>query len=96
MLFEIQRNEELLHMDLHRTPIRRKIDHPQAGRRCQFCEEFDPDFEQRKPMDQLVAVQVNDIASGHLTEDGHVKHRLVELRKMLNAPPPFLQNTSAA
>jgi hypothetical protein len=28
-------------------------------------------------MDQLVAAQVNDSASGHLTEDGHVKHRLV-------------------
>src|SRR5690242_5559088 len=75
--------KELPHMDLHRTPMASKID-PQPGRRCQFCEEFDPDFEQRKPMDQLVAVQANDIASAHLTEDGHVTHRLMELRKKLN------------
>ena len=51
------------------------------GRECRFCSEMDPDFFQRKPMDRLVQSQHADTASAHLTEEGYIKHRIVELAK---------------
>jgi hypothetical protein len=81
-------------MDLHRVTMPRKID-PQSGRPCQFCKRFDPEFGKRNVMDQLVSVKASDIAWSHLTEDGHIRHRLLELSKRMNAAP-FLQNNSAA
>jgi hypothetical protein len=50
-----------------------------TGRDCQFCHHSDPDFSKRKPMDRLVVSKLEDSAGAHLTEDGHVKHRLEEL-----------------
>ena len=38
---------------------------------------FDPDFSNRRPLDQLV--EKADTASGHITEEGHVRHRALEL-----------------
>ena len=80
-------------MDLHRARIPNGI-YPQPGRACEFCKRFDPDFDVRSPSDQLVIATANDVASSHLTEDGHVKHRLWELRKTLNLPIRF--STEAA
>lgn len=68
-------------MDLyHRSLKGRDTRH---GQECQFCRLSDPDFEKRKPMDRLVQSQQSDSASGHLTEDGYIKHRMTELLKRL-------------
>lgn len=63
-------------MDLHRA-LPGRID-PQSGKVCEFCKRFDPSFEKRNLLDQMVGNR-NHSAWGHLTEDGHVKHRLFEL-----------------
>jgi len=66
-------------MDLfHRQPQRSDV---HTGRDCRFCSEADPDFVKRNPMDRLVGSKLDDVASAHLTEQGHVQHRLAELRK---------------
>jgi len=75
-------------MDLfHRQPQGSDI---RTGRDCQFCSQDDPDFGKRNPMDRLVASKLDDVASAHLTEQGHVQHRLAELRRkqaaILNRP----------
>ena len=82
-------------MDLHRARIPNRID-PQPWRACQFCKRFDPDFEGRKPVDQVVLATANDVASSHLTEDGHVRHLLLELRRKLDLPLRFSTETSVA
>jgi hypothetical protein len=66
-------------MDLfHRQPLRTDL---HTGRDCQFCSQADPNFHQRAPMDRLVSSKLDDVASSHLTEEGHIQHRLSELRK---------------
>lgn len=66
-------------MDLfHRPPQRTDV---HTGRECRFCSEADPDFAERNPMDRLVGSKLDDVASAHLTEQGHVQHRLAELRR---------------
>lgn len=75
-------------MDMHRSSLPNKID-PQSGRPCQFCKKFDREFSNRNAMDQLVSPKANDIAWSHLTEDGHIRHRLLELRKKMKVPPLF-------
>jgi len=75
-------------MDLfHRQPQGSDI---HTGRDCRFCSQADPDFAKRHPMDRLVASTLDDVASAHLTEQGHVQHRLAELRSkragMLSQP----------
>ncbi len=51
------------------------------GRECKFCYNLDPEFSRRNPMDRLVNVKMGDVASGHLTEEGHIRHRLAELKR---------------
>jgi len=53
-----------------------------AGRLCEFCRELDPQFPQRKTADQLVTMSRKLSASAHLTEDGYVRHRMVELNRL--------------
>jgi len=68
-------------MDLyHRNLKGRDTRH---GQDCRFCRLSDPDFEKRKPLDRLVQSEQCASASGHLTEDGYVKHRMTELLKRL-------------
>jgi hypothetical protein len=68
-------------MDLyHRSLKGRDMRH---GRECRFCRRLDPDFEKRKLIDRLVESEQCDSASGHLTEDGYVKHRMTELLNRL-------------
>jgi len=55
------------------------------GRDCRFCQTMDPNFASRKPIDRLVHAQLEDTASAHLSEDGYVSHRLVELARMAAA-----------
>lgn len=73
-------------MDLHRPIPANQID-PQSGNPCEFCRAFDPSFENRRPVDQLVVGRENYTAWGHLTEEGHVRHRLIELRRKLSTTP---------
>lgn len=57
------------------------------GRTCEFCRELDPQFPHRRPLDQMVANNRKACASAHLTEDGYVRHRMVELRRLRSRPP---------
>jgi len=76
---------------LHRKPQPSDF---RTGRDCQFCERFDPQFSQRNSLDRLVEPRLDDKASAHLTEDGYVKHRLVEL-KLHQATPRSILAKSA-
>jgi hypothetical protein len=38
-------------------------------------------------MDQLVLPNRKHTASAHLTEDGYVRHRVLELSRMVSRPP---------
>jgi len=59
----------------------RQIQHrdPRAGRDCKFCSQFDPDFAKRSPIDRWV--DTDDSANSHLTENGHVRHRIFEIAR---------------
>ena len=58
-----------------------------SSRPCEFCRELDPQFPQRSPLDQMVAGSRKAIASAHLTEDGYVRHRMLELRRITARAP---------
>jgi hypothetical protein len=58
-----------------------------SSRPCEYCREFDPQFRERRPLDQMVACSRKAIASAHLTEDGYVRHRMLELRQMTSRAP---------
>jgi len=65
-------------------PLHRKTPayDPKIGRDCQFCRNFDPQFDERKPVDRRVLETMGDTAAAHLTEDGYVKHRIAELMRL--------------
>ncbi len=58
-----------------------------SSRPCEFCKELDPQFTHRSPLDQMVATTRKATASAHLTEDGYVRHRILELRKITSRVP---------
>jgi hypothetical protein len=58
-----------------------------SSRPCEFCRDFDPQFRQRNPLDQMVATSRKAAASAHLSEDGYVRHRMLELRRMTAREP---------
>lgn len=58
-----------------------------SSRPCEFCRELDPHFPQRRPLDQVVASSRKASASAHLTEDGYVRHRMLELRRITSRSP---------
>jgi hypothetical protein len=58
---------------------------PRSSRPCEFCRELDPKFRDRHPLDQMVASSRKAIASAHLTEDGYVRHRMLELRRITSS-----------
>ncbi len=62
---------------LHRTPQPKET---RTGRDCQFCRQFDPNFGRRDPMDRLVCPEREDTAAAHVTENGEIQHRLLEIR----------------
>jgi hypothetical protein len=64
-----------------------RFDTPKSSRPCEFCREFDPKFRDRRPLDQMVATSRKASASAHLTEDGYVRHRMLELRRMTSRMP---------
>ena len=57
------------------------------GMPCEFCLKLDPNFKQRRPMDQIVVANRQHSASAHLTEDGYVHHRRLELARMVERHP---------
>jgi hypothetical protein len=58
-----------------------------SSRPCEFCRELDPQFTHRKPLDQMVMTTRKATAAAHLTEDGYVRHRILELRRMTARMP---------
>lgn len=52
------------------------------GRECRFCR-LDPDFAFRPSRDRQVHAKSDDIASAHITEDGYVRHRMLEIRRLV-------------
>jgi hypothetical protein len=58
-----------------------------SSRPCEFCRELDPQFPHRPPLDQMVASSRKAIASAHLSEDGYVRHRMLELRRLSAGVP---------
>jgi hypothetical protein len=58
-----------------------------SSRLCEFCRDLDPQFPHRRPLDQMVTTSRKAIASAHLTEDGYVRHRMLELRKISPQAP---------
>jgi hypothetical protein len=56
--------------------------HTRTGRDCQFCRQSDPDFGKREPMDRMVSSK-NDTATAHVTENGYVRHRMLEIEVRL-------------
>jgi len=59
-----------------------------SSRPCEFCRELDPRFLERRASDQMVATGRKPIASAHLTEDGYVRHRVLELSQITSRTPP--------
>ena len=71
----------------HIDPIAKKRFEVRSCRPCEFCKELDPQFPHRHPMDQMVAANRKNTASAHLTEDGYVRHRIVELERLVSGAP---------
>jgi hypothetical protein len=61
--------------------------HPRPSRLCEFCQQHDPKFRERRALDQMVATNRKYSASAHLTEDGYVRHRVLELRQIASRMP---------
>ena len=51
-----------------------------SGRDCQFCKEFDQGFRKRALLDRLVYRELEDTATAHMTENGQIEHRRLEIR----------------
>ena len=71
----------------HLDPIAKKRFEVRSCRPCEFCRDLDPEFSHRHPMDQMVGANRKSSASGHLTEDGYVRHRIVELNRLVSGQP---------
>lgn len=52
------------------------------GRECSFCRQH-PDSPFLPKRDLQVHAKSEDIASAHITEDGYVRHRMLEIRKLI-------------
>ena len=53
-----------------------------TGRDCQFCQQFDPEFMKRSPIDRSVQQDLEDSANSHLSENGHIRHRISEIARL--------------
>jgi hypothetical protein len=67
---------------IHRKP---QLTETRIGRDCQFCQDSDPEFGKRDPLDRLVCSELDDTAAAHMTENGYIGHRLLEVRVRLIA-----------
>lgn len=71
----------------HMDPAALKRFDTRSSRPCEFCRELDPQFPHRRPLDQMVMTTRKATASAHLTEDGYVRHRILELRRITSRVP---------
>jgi hypothetical protein len=55
-----------------------------SSRPCEFCRDLDPHFHDRRPLDQMIGSSRKAVASAHLTEDGYVRHRVMELARRVS------------
>ena len=63
---------------LHLRPVK----NTRTGRDCEFCRYSDPDFEKLNPIDRLVCSE-QDTATAHMSENGYVRHRMLEIEVRL-------------
>ena len=61
----------------------KQISNTITSRECQFCSRMDPDFPNRNPVDKLIHSRSHETASAHLTEEGHVRHRILEVKERM-------------
>jgi hypothetical protein len=71
----------------HIDPAVVKRSDSRSGCPCEFCKQMDPHFPKRRALDQLVVANRQHTASAHLTEDGYVRHRVLELGKIVARTP---------
>ena len=71
----------------HIDQIANKRFEVRSSRPCEFCRELDPQFPHRHPLDQVVGVSRQNTAAAHLTEDGYIRHRMVELNRLASRLP---------
>lgn len=67
--------------------VMKRFDTPRSSRPCEFCQAHDPHFTRRSVLDQMVVTGRKAIASSHVTEDGYVRHRILELRQITSRAP---------
>jgi len=72
-------------MDFHRASSKHEV---HGVRTCDLCGSHDPTFEQRDPLDKLIAAGAEVTARSHITENGYVRHRLVEAKLRQIAATP--------
>jgi hypothetical protein len=60
----------------HRKPQEKDC---RTGRDCPFCAQLDPDFAKRSPIDRWVQDRSEGSASAHLSENGYVRHLILEI-----------------
>jgi hypothetical protein len=70
---------------LHRRPQERDT---RTGYECAYCSRLDPEFSKRRLIDKLVQHNHDDAASAHFTEDGYVKHRMIQISTRLGTKFP--------
>jgi hypothetical protein len=54
-----------------------------SGKMCKFCQALDSRFAERHAFDQMVGTNSRPSASAHLTENGYVRHRMLELEQLV-------------
>ena len=54
-----------------------------SGKICKFCQALDSRFAERHAFDQMVGATNRYSASAHLTENGYVRHRMLELEQLV-------------
>jgi hypothetical protein len=72
----------------------RPMQDTRTGHDCQFCQRSDPDFERRNLIDKLVCSK-QDTAAAHMSENGYVRHRMLEIEVRLGVTE-FRQQPSVA
>lgn len=76
---------------IHRE-VPQKTDAAPAGIECPFCKNRDSDFSSRTALDKLVRANVRDTASAHITENGYIRHRILEIRALMTTRGTPLAN----
>jgi hypothetical protein len=72
----------------HIEQIAKKRFEVRSSKPCEFCQQLDPQFPRRHPLDQAIgANRKTSSASAHLTEDGYVRHRILELNQRVSRLP---------